>query len=133
MFRVIFCGNLGADAETQSYNGRDYLTFRVAHSRRFTDARGVEHEQTTWCTCWMSGNFSNVAQYLVKGQKVVVVGDAELRIYDSAKFHCKMAGISCNVDSLELCGSPLSESSKAGTTQQDGSNLSDGVSSNALP
>ena len=55
MFQSIVIGNLGADAEVKSMNGKEFTTFRVAHSQRWTDEQGQNHEQTQWIDCVMNG------------------------------------------------------------------------------
>ena len=40
MLKAFIIGNLGADAEVKNSNGRDFVTFRVAHSFNSTDSNG---------------------------------------------------------------------------------------------
>lgn len=100
MIKVMIIGNLGADAVVKNINGVDYVSFSVAHSVK----KNTGEEKTTWVDCLMRGSGSLV-QYLVKGQMVWILGDFDGRIYDSAKYHCKMISYSCFVDTLRLCGS----------------------------
>lgn len=95
MLKLEVIGNLGGDAVVSEINGKKYITFNVAHSER---------ESTTWVSVFLDVHRQNVAQYLVRGTKVYVRGRCWLRVYDSAKYHCKMAGISMWADDLELCG-----------------------------
>lgn len=107
MLHVSVIGHLGADAVCQSANGKEFVSFRVAHTEKFTDDSGQVSEQTTWVDCIMNGR-PHVLQYLRKGTQVYCTGSASLRVYDSAKYHCKMAGLQCRVRDLQLLASPKS-------------------------
>lgn len=103
MFQSICIGNIGGNAEVKGDNGREFVTFRIAHNERWTDAQGVQHDSVQWIDCIMNGRPA-VLPYLKAGQLVMVQGSSSLRLYDSAKDHCKKAGISVNVRSIELLG-----------------------------
>lgn len=104
MLHVSAIGHLGADAIVQVADGREFVTFRIAHTRRFKAADGQVTEHTQWIDCVMNGR-PPVAPYLVKGQQVFVTGSADLRVYDSAKDHCKKAGLQVRCNVVELLGS----------------------------
>lgn len=99
----IVCGYLGADAECKSENGREFTTFRVAHSDRWVDADKQTHESTTWVDCIMSGH-PNVAEYLKLGTLVYVSGHVKLRAYSSEKVRAFVAGMTISVVTVELLG-----------------------------
>lgn len=103
MFQSIVIGNLGADAEVKSVNGKEFTTFRVAHSDRWKDENGQSHEVTQWIDCVLSGK-PNVVEFLKKGSTVFVCGSSNLRTYSSMKDRCIKAGITINVRSIELIG-----------------------------
>lgn len=103
MFQSIVIGNLGADAEVKNVNGKEFTSFRVAHSDRWKDENGQSHEQTQWIDCVLSGK-PNVVEYLKKGATVFVSGSSNLRVYSSMKDRCMKAGITINVRSIELLG-----------------------------
>lgn len=103
MLQTICIGHLGSDAECKSSNGREFSTFRVAHSNRWTDDAGQVHEETIWVDCIMQGK-PNVLPYLKKGQQVYIAGSASLRVYSSAKDRCMKAGLTINVRQVELIG-----------------------------
>ena len=103
MFQATFIGNLGADAKITQQNGRDYVSFRVAHTDKYTKADGTVIENTTWASCFMVG-VSNVVPYLKRGVKVYVTGSARLDIYSSPKTKRMECSITINVNHLELCG-----------------------------
>lgn len=103
MLQAIVCGYLGADAECKSEQGREFTTFRVAHSDRWVDANQQTHESTTWVDCIMSGH-PNVAEYLKQGTLVYVSGHVKLRAYSSEKVRAFVAGMTISVVTVELLG-----------------------------
>lgn len=103
MFTASVIGNLGADAELKTINGKVYLTFRVAHSEKFTKQDGSQIEETTWISC-ITSQFTSLAQYLKRGQKVFVSGDCKASIVWKPKTRENVVGLSINVRSIELCG-----------------------------
>lgn len=108
MLQVTCIGHLGSDAEFKQSNGREFTTFRVAHTDRWTDDAGQTHENTTWVDCIMNGR-PNVIEYLKKGQMVFVTGSCTLRVYSSAKERCMKAGMQINVRQIELLGGKTEE------------------------
>lgn len=103
MFQVLAIGNLGGDAVVKGDNGHEFVTFRIAHNDKWKGSDGVENNRTTWIDCVVDGR-PKVLDWLKAGQMVCVQGSATLRVYDSAKDHCKKAGIQVKVRSLELLG-----------------------------
>lgn len=103
MFQSIIIGHIGNDAECKNFNGKDFTTFRVAHTDRWTDDKGVAHDQTTWVDVVINGTPA-VLKYLTKGTQVYVCGNAQLRIYGSPKDKCMKAGITINAKTVELVG-----------------------------
>lgn len=103
MLQAIVCGYLGADAECKTEQGREFTTFRVAHSDRWVDANQQTHESTTWVDCIMSGH-PNVAEYLKQGTLVYVSGHVKLRAYSSEKVRAFVAGMTISVVTVELLG-----------------------------
>lgn len=103
MLKSIVIGNLGADAEVKNLNGRECVTFRVAHSVNFTASDGTERNETIWVDC-IGTNLKNVVEHLKKGQQVYVEGNSSLRVYSSKQDRCMKAGITVHVESLQLIG-----------------------------
>lgn len=103
MLTATIIGHLGADAESKSSNGKEFIVFRIANTERWKDDAGQVHESTTWVDCIMDGK-PNVFPFLKKGQMVFVSGSINLRVYSSAKERCMKAGMTINVRQLELLG-----------------------------
>lgn len=104
MLKSILIGNLGADAEVKSANGREFVTFRVAHSWNFTSQDGTVNSGTIWVDC-IGSNLKGVVEYLKKGTQVYVEGNVSLRVYSSKQDRCMKAGLTINVETLQLIGS----------------------------
>lgn len=103
MQSVSIIGHIGADAESYSNNGRNFLRFRVAVSRQFTDRQGAKHEETQWFTCFYSGGDA-IRQYLVKGQMVYVSGSLTLSVVSSPKLRRMVVAADVSVQQIELVG-----------------------------
>lgn len=103
MFQAKVVGYIGADAVTKNENGKEFTTFRVAHTDRYKDENGNEHSTTQWVDVIMSGR-PNVAEFLKVGTQVYVEGHAKLRCYSSEVARGFVAGIRITPTSLELLG-----------------------------
>lgn len=105
MLKLEVIGNLGAPAEVKTGNGRTFISFRVAHSRKFKDGNGNPLEETIWVSCALAyTGHENLVPYLTTGTKVFIRGYMGINIYED-KNHERKAGINVNVTELELCGS----------------------------
>lgn len=104
MLQATLIGHLGGDADVKTQDGREFVTFRVAHSERWTDANGQQHESTIWVDCIMDGR-PKVVEFLKRGTIVCVVGSAMTRLYSSAKDRCMKAGLQIRVRTIDLIGS----------------------------
>lgn len=108
MLQATLIGHLGADAECKNNNGKEFITFRIANSEKWTDDAGQVHENTTWVDCIMNGK-PKVFDYLKKGVQLFVAGSVSLRVYSSAKERCMKAGMTINVRNIELLGGRADE------------------------
>lgn len=80
---VVLIGYLGADAELKDFNGRKFISFRVADSERYTDASGNIHEEVTWNSCLMNVQGEpKLLPFLKKGTQVCVVGKEKIKKYN---------------------------------------------------
>lgn len=103
MLKACLIGNLGADAQVKTANGREFVTFRVAHSWDFTSQDGTVNSGTIWVDC-IGNNLKGVVAYLKKGTQVYVEGDISLRVYSSKQDRCMKAGLTIHVQSVQLIG-----------------------------
>lgn len=99
-------GNLGGNAEIKAVDGREFVTFRVAHNESITNADGTRVEHVQWVDCTMScdGGRPAILPYLVAGTHVFIVGTMRTRVYSSAKDRCWKAGLTIRVQRIELLG-----------------------------
>lgn len=102
MLKLHVIGNLGGDAELKSEGGRQFVSFRVAHTIRRTRDDGTAQESTEWISCSLNGDGGALMQYLKRGVKVFISGDVSVRQYHSERDHCLKAGLNCYVRELEL-------------------------------
>lgn len=103
MFISTVIGNVGADAQVNNKEGREFITFRVAHNDVWTDQSGQQHSTTIWVDCIMNGH-PKVTEYLKAGTMVSVIGSTTLRTYSSEKQRAIVAGAQIRVDSVQLLG-----------------------------
>ena len=103
MLQTTVIGYVGAAAETQNKDGREFTTFRVAHNDDWTDANGNRHTNVVWVDCILNGR-PKVAEFIKQGTQVVVSGNTKLRTYSSQKDRCIKAGLTIQVAQIELIG-----------------------------
>ena len=51
MLKVVIIGHIGQDASIKSFVNANYVSFSVAHSEKYKDKLGVNHESTQWVSC----------------------------------------------------------------------------------
>lgn len=106
MLQATLIGNIGANAEIKAADGREFITFRVAHNESYKDAQGNKVDKTMWIDCTMSCDNGRPAvfQYLTQGTLVYIAGSITTRVYSSEKDRCMKAGITIHVQRIELLG-----------------------------
>lgn len=106
MLIATLIGNLGANAEIKTADGREFVSFRVAHNDSYKGADGTRVESSMWVDCTMSCSNGRpaVLPYLTKGTAVCVVGQVSTRVYSSEKDRCMKAGLKLHVQRVELIG-----------------------------
>ena len=80
-----FIGRLGADPETRYFDNGDAVTnIRIAVGRQWKNQAGEKQERTEWVPVSIRGKLAEIAaQYLAKGQQVLVVGEFRTRKYQA--------------------------------------------------
>ena len=121
MDRYTIIGNLGRDAETRTLSGGHVITsFAVAVTENWKDKQGNKQSRTTWIDCkfWGEGG-KKLAEYLIKGKKVLVEGRPTVRAWVKKDDPEKaMAILELNVDNIEFLGGGSKEQSSAATTTE---------------
>jgi single-strand DNA-binding protein len=81
---VVVIGNIGSDPEMRfTPNGVPVTGFSLAYNESWKNAAGEKQEKTTWfrVSCW-NKLAESAAQWLTKGQLVLVEGKVEARAYE---------------------------------------------------
>lgn len=104
MLKLILNGTLGKDAEVRSVGQRKVINFDVAVSMDYKSSTGEKVERTEWvrAALWRNDNQSTkIAEYLKKGQKVLIEGTPGSEGYQSKDGTVK-SSLSVNIKDLEL-------------------------------
>lgn len=117
-----FSGNLGSNAEQRTTgSGTNILQFSVAVSSGYGDRK-----KTNWVRCSLFGKRGeSLAPYLIKGQQVVVSGEASLHEWEKDGVTNK--SLEVNVSDVTLVGGKPQQSAQqqAPQTQQSTGGMGD--------
>ncbi len=93
-----FSGRIGRDAESRySQSGKEIVSAAVAVDQGWGD-----NKKTMWVDAVMFGErFGKIAQYLTKGTKVTIIGEAGLNKY-TAKDGSEKSSIQCIVRDIDF-------------------------------
>ena len=97
--RASFHGSLGRNAETKTVGENRVTKFSVASNSGYGDKK-----KTDWvdCNAW-GARYEKLAQYLTKGQSVLIYGELEINEYQ-AKDGTHKSSLRCRVTDIELIG-----------------------------
>ena len=104
MFKIQVIGNIGGDPEVKTTkSGRDYLAFSVAHDRGQNNA-------ALWVrVCWFDGIGHRLQQYIRRGAKLCVYGDATVEAYIDNRTGQPTVGLTVYPDSVYIVLFPKRE------------------------
>lgn len=103
MNKLIIAGNLGKDARLNSISGRDGPISVANFSVAVKERRGGD-DVTLWVDCALWGKRADaLAQYLIKGCKVAVSGQAGVDSYDDSQGR-SVPKLTLRVDEITLMG-----------------------------
>ena len=143
--QITLIGNLGSDPEMRyTPSGVPVASFSLAVNRTWTNQEGQRQDKTTWfrVTTWRK-QAEIVSQYLVKGRRVMVVGEVEEARPWTDRDGNQRASLEVTAqivkflggrdeDSMMGGGAPMASSTPAapmgsggGAPQEQGENLSD--------
>jgi single-strand DNA-binding protein len=99
--RVILVGNLGRDPEMRySQNGTPITNFSMAVNRRRRDQDGQYQDETSWFRVTLfRQQAENAAEWLRKGNRVLVEGQLQVRTYTDAN-GVERTSVDVNADSF---------------------------------
>lgn len=81
MIKTDIIGNLGQDATVNNVNGRNVINFSLAHTEKYKDTQGIQHDKTLWIRAAYWTDKTGVVPYLKKGTMVFVTGQPEVGVY----------------------------------------------------
>lgn len=102
MLKTQLIGRIGQDAIIRTWNGKNAISFSVAHNEKYTDKDGVRHENTVWLNCTLWRDNPKLASYLKKGQMVFIEGVPSVSVYVSKKTGEALPDFQISVRNLEL-------------------------------
>lgn len=105
MLKTTAIGNIGADAVMRHVNGKNVISFPIAHNEKYVDSKGVKHEKTVWidCSIWREKE-TTITRYLKKGQLVYVEGSPSVESYVQKETGEVRTAFKMVVQKLELLG-----------------------------
>lgn len=108
MIRMDVTGHIGQDAIVRDVAGQNQkaVNFSVAHTEKYKDVQGVQHEKVTWvnCTYWRPSDRLGIVQYLTKGTRVFVSGQPSAVGYVPQNGGAVRGDLRLTVNFLELLG-----------------------------
>ena len=113
MQRLTIIGHLGQDAEVKDLGHNQVINFSVAVSESYVNKTTNEKvTNTTWYECAKWGNNTAVAQFLKKGQQVLVEGKPTARAWQKEDGSL-VSVLGVSVLNLSLLGGGKSENTSA--------------------
>lgn len=105
--QITLLGNVGGDPEQRTVGDSAVTAFSLATSRQWKGKDGSKQEKTEWhrCQAWNMGTnklADIAAQYVRKGDKVLVVGSLEYREWE--KDGVKRTSAEIRVSDIRLLG-----------------------------
>ncbi len=96
-------------------NEQESINFSLAHTKKWKDKEGNQHEDTVWlgCTIWRK-DASRIAPHIKKGVKLLLEGDPSINIYKDSQGVSK-GEFKMNVKYFEFLSSPKKEETTAAT------------------
>ena len=119
--RATLIGNIGKDPEIKTLqNGRKFVSFSLATSKRYRDQNGEQKEQTQWHTVKVLGRSADTLQQLgvKKGTQMLVEGELTYSTWTDQTTGQKRYTTEINVSSFQI----LSSRNTQGTSGNGASN-----------
>jgi single-strand DNA-binding protein len=123
MIKLQVIGNLGRDCIVKEVNGKNVINFSVAHTEKYKDRAGAQHEKTTWVECAYWTDRTAIAPYLTKGTMLYVEGIPEADAWVNRENNA-VATLRLRVSTLQLLGKAPQANSPGGNSQAAPQNIS---------
>lgn len=132
MNKVILIGNLTKDPElTTTTNGISVCRFKLAISRRFTNAEGERETDFIDIVVWR--NIAEIChKYLKKGSKAAVSGHIQSRVYDATD-GTKRYVTEVIAEEVEFVGSKIGGSDDSDKSDDTGTTKLEPIDDDSLP
>jgi single-strand DNA-binding protein len=126
--KVILMGNLTRDVEMRSTpSGQSVANFSLAVTRSWRDQNGQQQDQTSFINCVAWGKAGEIiAQYVSKGQALLVSGRLDQRSYED-KDGNKRQAVEVVVEDFNFVGGRGEGDSSSAPSQNSQSNKSKDV------
>ena len=103
MLKAVIIGNVGQDATIKTFGNSNFVSFSVAHTEKYRDAAGVEHEKTQWVSCLKRVNEgSPLVNFIRKGTKVYVEGRLSAKVFESQVTNTPQVALNLDVSHFEF-------------------------------
>ena len=104
MFIGTLSGNIGGDPDMRyTADGKPLLRFSVAHNYNERGQNGEQEKRVEWVRCTIIGpRAESLAQYLVKGTRVTVVGQVKARPWVGQNDNVLHAGLEILVSEVDF-------------------------------
>jgi single-strand DNA-binding protein len=113
MRKILITGNVTKDAEVRVLDGgKSVINFDLAVNERWKDKSGVKQEKTHYVKCALWRDNTAIAQYLLKGVKLLVEGSPEVEAYMNKEGKA-VANQKVNVRELEFLSSAKKDEGQA--------------------
>lgn len=126
--KVILMGNLTRDVEMRSTpSGQSVANFSLAVTRSWRDQNGQQQDQTSFINCVAWGKAGEIiAQYVSKGQALLVSGRLDQRSYEDKEGNKRQA-VEVVVEDFNFVGGRGEGDSSSAPSQNSQSNKSKDV------
>lgn len=125
MQRLSIIGHIGSDAVVKDLGQNQVINFNVAVSESYINKSTNEKvTNTTWYECAKWGNNTSIAQYLKKGQQVMVEGKPTARAWQKEDTTI-ISVLGINVFDVRLLGSKPEGTSAPAQAQQPSNSFAD--------
>jgi single-strand DNA-binding protein len=126
--KVILMGNLTRDVEMRSTpSGQSVANFSLAVTRSWRDQNGQQQDQTSFINCVAWGKAGEIiAQYVSKGQALLVSGRLDQRSYED-KDGNKRQAVEVVVEDFNFVGGRGDSDGSSAPSQHSSSNKSKDV------
>ena len=124
MIKIMAIGHIGKDCVVKEINGKNVINFSVAHSEKYKDQHGIQHDKTTWVECAYWTDSLNIAKYLTKGKIVYAEGIPSSDAYsDKNGKPASTLRMRCiNIQLLSSGGDNASQTTASANTQPQSTN-----------